>query len=227
MKSWKRKTVKKETRKTEKQNINVDWLEKRLKDRDLSKADFCRAIKMPIPTFSKVLAHHRDLQIPELVRISRVLDEPLDELFVRLNLIKPDELRTSKDLPLEGWLGDRLILTKPSAKNPIKPPRTVSCPFTDRFLRVVRAETAGTEFAGWDGTLVFYRELQGPDARPSQFVGAKALVQVEGEEAWRLRVIRKSYSREKYNLTLLDGKVMEENVTIVGIHPVLHLDMTV
>lgn len=203
-------------------NINTQWLEHRLDQKGMNKSALCRAIDMRNDLLSRVLSGERRLQFVESERMALALDLSHDELLVNLGLKKPEILPTPhlRTISVDGWLDGTLTLRKIDETPGLKGPKTAACPLSpERDLRVVRVQAVGSENDGLDGVLVYYRLSAVKGVSAGEDLGRPALVQTNGVVS--LRVVRRGYSAGRYNLTSLTGKLIEENVAVDAVHPVL------
>lgn len=206
-------------RKTIKFTPNTKWLLSLLESKGLNQRSLSKVIGLNPAVLHKTLAGNRRIQMTEVAKMSEVLNVPLDELLnaFGIELHSPSE---SQFVEVIGFL-DGTLTFKHSAEG-LLGSKTVPCPFPDRDIKVVRVQSSGSESDGLDGALVYFRESKAKGVDPDA-VGRIALVTSVGNGAMRLRVIKRGYASGKYNLHSLAGRLIEENINVENVNPVIWL----
>lgn len=194
---------------------NGAWFKARLESRGLSARQFAKTIKVDQSILSKIMNGTRQLSFDIAASISKGLEIPLEEVLQLSGLDVP-EVVSHRSLTIEGWLDGDMIAHWEAPKGP----RTAPCHFPEKDIQVLRFQTAGSKFDMFDGALVYFKPSNKviPDS-----IGKLCLVRIVGQKETRLRAVRKGYGSDKYNLTAMNGELMEENVAIESTSPVVWL----
>lgn len=210
-----------DSRKTEKYTPNTKWLLSLLASKGFEQRELATQAKMAQPALSKAIHGKRRITLSEVTRLAPLLSVPLEDLINAFGM-KLDMPLNDRFIEVEGWFDGTLTLQ--ARASGLRGSKTVPCPFPDRDIRAARVQSAGTEFDGLDGALIYYRQTRsqarGVDVSE---VGRLGLVKIAGDSECRLRVLRRGYAAGKFNLTSLAGKMMEESVSIESVWPVIWL----
>lgn len=213
---------KRASRKTVKYTPNTRYLVGLLNARGMQAAQLAAKLKMHKSSLSRSFRGTRRPTLAEITRMAEVLGVSLEDLLHGFGIKLHATQAQSRDLTVSGWLDATLTLRSPSEGGGLHGPRVAPCPFLDGDIRVARVQTAGSEFDGLDGALVYFREQRGELRNvEASAIGKPAMVCVAGETAWRLRVIRKGYAPGKFNLTSLAGRLMEESIVVERVWPII------
>jgi hypothetical protein len=199
-----------------------------LRERGLTMRGLARSLKLDPAAVFHLVHGSRRLQLHEAAALARELSQPLGDVLERFGVQVPGgELRgaprgsVSAVLEITGWL-DRDLLAHLEAEGLRGRRQAPAIPGTDRETRVLRCQTAGSDYDGMDGALVYYRELPAKAKGVSaDAVGRVGLVRVVDSPALRLRVVRRGFQSGRFHLCSLAGKVIEEDARVEIVHPVL------
>lgn len=177
---------------------------------------------------NRTIAGQRRLTVPEASRLSTVLSVPVDEILARFGQALKGELSSASGLKrgkVSGWLDERLMLRTAKEGKIAGDTHVTLPPHEDpKGIEIARCQTAGSEFDGLDGALVYWKP-----ARSGKFdlgsVGRIVMVKIHDDEQLRLRIVRRGYAAGRYNLTSLSGKMMEEGVAIESTSEVVWLKL--
>lgn len=185
----------------------------------MTRAELARAIGLDKSSMHRMMNGKRRLQLEEGPAIAKALDVGVDEIWGAFGVSLTGARGAGKAVPIVGWLDGSLI----AHKEGLRGDRSAPNPDGSGDLRGLRFQTAGSEFAAFDGKLVFYRQSQAHARDANQLIGTLCLVELAGdpEKLLRLREIRKGYERGRFNLASLGGRALEEEVSLVEAHPVV------
>lgn len=206
-------------------SVNTDWFKSQLAEKGISIRQLAiRHMQLDPSAVSLMLHGLRKPQLDEAARLAEVLDQPIETVLEAFG-VSPGGLlglgaAGGRALPLEGWLDGTLTLRREGLRGK----KATTCPFPDRDIHVARFQTAGTEFAGWDGAMCFYRmtKRKGVD---HELLGRAAMVQIAGETELKLREVRRGYAPGLFNLAALSGRIIEEGVRLDLMLPVVWLKL--
>lgn len=217
----------KRIRQTERHQPNSKWFRAVLAEKGILQAEVAKKAGMDKSALSKALSGKRRFTLKESTAIAQTLGLPISDLLAALG-IALDAQESNRSVEVEGWLDGQsaLLLRSREEAGGLRGQRTAPCPFPDRDIRVARIQSAGTEFDGLDGALVYWRESKAKGVDQNA-IGRLALVQLgTGREEIRLlRVIRRGYAPGRYNLTSLAGRLMEESAHVECVHSVVWLKL--
>lgn len=219
--------VKPKTAKTAKRLSPIDsaWVRKQMLHLGVTLREVARQTSLDPAVLHRLFAGRRRLKLEEAHSLGLALQIPTQEILERFGLKLEEDLgapgSVSRKIRIHGWLDGRLVLHP--TETGLRGSKEASLPSPDKNVRVVRCQTAGSdfsEFAGLDGTLVYYRPSKHFDP---ESVGRPVLVEMSGSDpTLRLRVVRRGYGGAgRFDLCALSGKVMEEDVGITSTSPVL------
>lgn len=220
----KRKTKSTPARKTEKHSPNTKWLLALIESKGITQASLSSETGIARPALSRAFSGKRRFKLGEATKIASVLNVPLEELFSGLGM-ELGSPESAQYIEVDGWLDGSLILRAVGEAGGLKGSKTAPCPFPDRDIRVARVQSAGSEFDGLDGTLVYYRETRDARGVSSEAIGRLAIVKIVGLKEMRLRVIRRGYTSGKYNLSSMAGKLIEESVAVESVFPIVWMKL--
>jgi hypothetical protein len=202
-----------------------------LRERGISMRGLAKSLKLDPAAVFHLVHGSRRLQLHEAAALARELSQPLGDVLERFGVQVPGgDLRGAPRgspaalLEITGWL-DRDLLAHLDAEGQdgLRGRRQApAIPGADRDTRVLRCQTAGSDYDGMDGALVYYRELPSKTKGISaDAVGRVGLVRVADSPALRLRVVRRGFQSGRFHLCSLAGKVIEEDARVEIVHPVL------
>lgn len=208
---------------------NLKWLKTQLFMNGVTQREVAKALDLHPTAINHVLTGHRKLKESEMRVVSRLLGMEFQEFL--------DGLNRSADAPLEGFglsnPGETLEITGwidgylnvhnglPQAGKAFAEPFTGAV----KAASVLRAQTAGSQFDGIDGALVYFYPS---DRVEADVVGRMAIVSYRGLDGVlksALRVVKRGYSQGKYNLVLLNGVMAESDCQLIAAAPVLWMKL--
>lgn len=213
--------------KSRKTEVDTDWFKAKIEALGFSQREVALKMGIDASGFHGLLHGTRGIEAAEAARLASILGVGLDVVLMHIGL--PESLLgfdrgASARVPVVGWLDGTLTLRKDGLKGR----KDVPYPFrdVDRQVRCARVQTAGTEFAGMDGALYFYREAKGQTGVDSTALGKLALVRIRGERELKLRELRRGYGPEgSYNLAAPSGRVIEESVKVEYATPLIWIKL--
>lgn len=201
--------------------VDTQWILRQIENRELTQRVIAQALSLDPSSVSLLIRGRRLLKLAEAKTLAEVLNVPLSELLERFGLVL-DEVENgprAKNLKIEGWLDALLVLR--GVRDPagmLRGSKSAPMPFRDAEIRVARCQTAGTEFEGFDGALVYFKTEKRVDL---ECLGKLTMIKLVGADELRLRVIRRGYTAGKYNLFSPSGRMIEEEVLVEATLPVV------
>jgi transcriptional regulator with XRE-family HTH domain len=212
--------------------VNTAWLLSLLKAQNLSQRELAKRMGIEQAAFFHLLRGRRRLQLEEAAQLARELHTPIQDLLEAFGIDL--DLRAggatgperSNLIAVSGWL-DRDLLAH-FGEEGLRGRREVVGLAGERDAQVLRCQTAGSEFEGLDGALVYFRAgtaAKGKTASTSvsDLVGRLVLAKRGDSPVQRLRALRRGYSPGCYHLCGLNGQILEEDVFLESASPVLEI----
>lgn len=204
--------------------VNVPRFRSLLTQKGITQKQLAKAASIDSPSVTKLLKGQRRLKISEAIAFSEALDVGFDDICnlfsIDIRGVENQQGRGEGRVRVEGHLNSSLALQKEGLRGS----RIAHYPFSGSEVHCARFQTAESEYASWDGALVFYRlsKIKGVD---SDTIGKLALVKIAGSDELRLRQVRRGYTTGRYNLSTFGPRVIEEDVLLLEAHPVLWLKL--
>lgn len=208
----------------EKPPHNGKWLKAQLLLAGITQREVAKELGADFSTVSHLFSGRRPMREEDVRVIAGMLKMSVDAFLGKLRSVTPPGVPEglarqvdAGELAITGWVDGKLVVHDGKPKGPGEAPALPE----GGPVRVVRCQTQGSVFDGIDGALVYFRELS---AVAAESVGRLCVVGVKGGETL-LRVVKRGYATGKYNLSLLNGVVAEEDATLYSASPVIWLKM--
>lgn len=193
--------------------INTRWFHSQLESQGLTQRKLAQHLRKDPSAISLALKGKRRISLSEATEMARLFCVPIDEVLTQAG-IKIHEPKSAKSLSVSGWIDGEFNVHQ----EPPKGPRAVPVPvFGGKGIRVLRFQTTGTGLDGIDGALVYYKPTGRVDSGCN---GKLCVVEIDGGGV-KLATVRNGYQSGTFNLSKMDGKLMEESVILDSASPVL------
>lgn len=203
---------------------NATWLKGKLLVAGISQRDIAAELGSDFSTVSHLINGRRPLRDSDIDVIARMLKMPRAAFLAGVRAQNATALPESisaavvaGEIEITGWVDGRLVVHEGKPKGP---PMAPGLP-EQAIVRVLRCQTQGSVFDGLDGALVYFHPSEGVEANA---VGHMCVVKVRGGESL-LRVVKKGYSADRFNLSMLNGVSGEEDAQLTSASPVIWLRM--
>jgi transcriptional regulator with XRE-family HTH domain len=196
---------------------NARWFKSLFEQRGFSQRKLAKDLKMDPAALTLVLQGRRKLKSEEAAKMASHLSVSVEEILEHagIEIATPS---THRKIKIEGYFDGELKLHRGEPRGA----KLAPCPFQDPTMRAARIQSAGSRFESIDGALVYYQESSKFDP---EALGRLALVTISRDPTPRLRVIRRGYQPGTYNLTALNGEILEESVKIDSSSPVVWMKL--
>ncbi len=196
-----------------KNKINTAWFQKQIKLAGLTQRQVSRSMNMDPGSFSQRLNGTFTFRADEAAQLAQILKLPMDDVLINMGIQPPES--SSGSLAIKGWVDGELMVHM----EPPKGPRTAPKPAFGRDVDVLRFQTVGSALDGMDGALVYY---QSQDDVNHDHLGKLCVVDITKKKRG-LRVVKRGYQSGSYHLYSMSGEMMEEDVSLEAISPVVWL----
>jgi transcriptional regulator with XRE-family HTH domain len=209
--------------------VDLAAFEDMLKARGATKTDLGRALGIDQPTVTRLLRGERLLQVGELPDLCNFFQIPPEAALELFGVVWTAQGITSlgskrqeaESVPVVGWVDGAFQVHEEGLRGD----KLVHYPLPDRQgIRALRYQTRGSAFAAFDGWVVFFRAIETTGGRVNpEVIGKYCVVAVSGEKGLKLRVVQKGYKGGLFNLTNLNGTLVEEEVRVDAASPVVFM----
>lgn len=206
---------------------NATWLKAQLLIAGITQREVAKELGADFATVNHLITGRRPMRDDDAQVIAGMLKMPVAAFLSKLRSVSPPAMPeglsqavASGDLEITGWVDGMLIVHDGRPKGPTAAPAIVG-PDASGPVRVVRCQTQGSVFDGIDGALVYFKEL-GDVAAES--VGRMCVAAIEGGDTV-LRVVKRGYSAGRFNLSMLNGVLAEEDARLRSASPVIWLKL--
>lgn len=198
--------------------VNVLWFKKQLSEIGISQRQLAKKLELDPASITLFFQGKRKLKSSEAAFLANLFGVEVSEVLEQAGIVVSTPPNALK-IPLVGSVGEELVITWNTAKNP---PTVKISGFDGVGLKALRFETAGTAFDGLDGALaVFKKNTGGID---SEALGRLAIVTLKDGRSL-IRVLRRGYMAGRFNLATISGDSRETGVEIVAANPILGLKL--
>jgi len=199
---------------------NTRWFKLKLIEKGVSQNELAAMLGVDKSAMNHMIAGRRKITYENAVVIARALGVPVEEFMASVKNTGEGP-GDDRGLEISGWIDGALMVHKGAPRGPRKAPDPQKGSSAREQIEVLRCQTMGSQFDGIDGALVYYY--------PSKRVDPDSLQRmciVEFDNGMRaMRTVKRGYSAGRFNLSLINGVISEEDAKIVTSSPVMWMKM--
>jgi transcriptional regulator with XRE-family HTH domain len=216
--------------------INVRWFKEQMAKNGLTGRQVAKLMDLNHSIISHMFKGRRKMRLDEAAVWAKILKVPISDVLTNAGVdisgegvevvsaikLKDGHPVAQPRVPVKGTVDSEMrvlwnvVIGPASSLNPFPGEQGVG-------IACLRCQTAGGPFDGWDGALLYYKELA-PGSFDYDSVGRFCLVKtMQGEHL--LRIVKRGYEPGKHNLALFNGVAREQGVIIEEATPILWIKM--
>jgi hypothetical protein len=204
--------------------FNVTWFRERLAAVGLEQRDIAKHLRLDPSGVSLIVHNKRKLKPHEIPLLAGLLEVPIDEVMENAG-IPTHGIKASDSVAIVGHVDSNMdVVFGDVVGNREAPPIGIT---GVKNLKALRMQTQGSAFEGMDGAILYYEDKKASEQATvgPQILGKLAIIAIENkakdDSSYHLRVIKRGYSKETFNLFQLNGTPLEQDVAIKRCIPVL------
>lgn len=194
--------------------VNTQWFKGALADANMSQNQLAEHLGIHPTQIGRMFRGKRRMQMPEARVFSRVTGVPITDVIANAGVDVEDVDYGKTTVPVEGSVDDSGKVTMKRVKGRQAAPLPWG---TAGGLKAVLFQTDNA----WDGAIVYFTPLVG---FRNESLGKWCVVELESG-SHLLRVVRRGYARNRFNLLNLDGEIAEPDVDVRMASPIIWVKM--